>query len=147
MKRFPASRRARAQSGVTLFELLIVLVIIGLLATLVAPRVIGYLGRSKSDVARAQLSSIATSLELFYLDLGRYPSEAEGLAALVEPPEEDGEAWQGPYLRNQTGLTDPWGEAYLYRLSDEGPAQFTVLTYGRDAEEGGDGEDRDILQQ
>lgn len=134
--------RSRKEAGITLFELLVVLVIIALLATIVAPRVIGYAGRSKVNVATAQLASIQTSLELYYLDMGQYPSEADGLAALVEPPE-DSAAWQGPYMRNTSGLTDPWGRAYSYGLDETGE-RFTIGSLGRDGQPGGEGEDSDL---
>ena len=125
-----------------MFELLVVLVILALLATIVAPRVIGYLGRSKTDVAQSQMSSIATSLELFYLDMGRYPEADEGLVVLVNAPE-DAPAWRGPYFNNETGLTDPWGREYGYVLS-EGEERYILTSLGRDGEMGGDGEDRDL---
>ncbi len=134
--------RRRRQRGLTLFELLVVLAILAFLATLVAPRVIGYLGRAKSDIARAQVSNIASSLELFYLDFGRYPGAQEGLAALVEAPE-GGAQWLGPYLKEESGLTDPWGRLYQYSVSEDGD-NFEVITLGRDGEEGGGGEDADI---
>ena len=130
------------QRGLTLFELLVVLAILAFLATLVAPRVVGYLGRAKGDIARAQAANIASSLELFFLDYGRYPNEAEGLAALIVAPEENPE-WQGPYLKEETALTDPWGRAYLYDPNEELDA-FEVISLGRDGQEGGNGEDADI---
>ncbi|WP_083635221.1 type II secretion system major pseudopilin GspG [Maricaulis sp. W15] len=137
-------RRPPKEAGITLFELLVVLVIIALLATIVAPRVIGYAGRSKVNVATAQLASIQTSLELYYLDLGEYPTEDEGLVALVEPPE-DATGWQGPYMRNVSGLTDPWGVRYSYTLDETGE-RFTIGSLGRDGEPGGEGEDRDLFR-
>ena len=140
----PIAGRRDPEAGLTLFELLVVLVILAFLATLVAPRVIGYLGRSKTNVATAQMASIQTSLELFYLDMSRYPTESEGLIALVEAPEE-AEAWQGPYFRNDAGLTDPWGRPYTYVL-DESGERFTLGTLGSDGEPGGEGEDRDLTR-
>ena len=137
-----AQSRLRKEAGITLFELLVVLVIIALLATIVAPRVIGYAGRSEVNVATAQMASIQTSLELYYLDLGQYPTEAEGLAALVEPPE-DTPGWQGPYMRNASGLTDPWGAPYSYMLDETGE-RFTIGSLGRDGQLGGEGEDGDL---
>jgi general secretion pathway protein G len=133
------------QRGLTLFELLVVLAILAFLATLVAPRVVGYLGRAKGDIARAQAANIASSLELFFLDHGRYPNETEGLVALIEAPEGAAE-WQGPYLKEETALTDPWGRGFLYD-PDEGLDGFEVISLGRDGEEGGDGEDADIRKK
>ncbi|WP_202900519.1 type II secretion system major pseudopilin GspG [Parvularcula oceani] len=137
-------RRAVQQHGLTLFELLIVLAILALLATLVAPRVIGYLGKARTDVARTQLANIVTALELYAIDIGEYPSEAQGLTALVERPE-GLSLWTGPYLREATGLTDPWGQPYHYDLHDEGRL-FTVSTLGRDGEKGGEGDDADLTK-
>jgi len=130
------------QRGLTLFELLVVLAILAFLATLVAPRVVGYLGRAKSDIARTQASNIASSLELYYLDFGRYPELQDGLTALVEAPD-GAERWLGPYLKDESGLTDPWGRQFQYNVTDNGDG-FEVITLGRDGEEGGDGEDADI---
>ncbi|SDL67570.1 type II secretion system protein G (GspG) [Maricaulis salignorans] len=138
----PAPAARSSERGITLFELLVVLVILALLATIVAPRVIGYLGRSKTDVAQAQLSSIATSLELFYLDMGRYPDMDEGLEALMEAPEES-VMWRGPYFGNSSGFNDPWGRPYLYLRVEPGD-RFTLSTLGRDGEVGGEGEDGDL---
>lgn len=135
------------QKGLTLFELLVVLAILALLATLIAPRVVGYLGRAKADIALAQASNIAASLELFYIDHGRYPSEGEGLAALVAPPlEGDASLWRGPYFKEEQGLTDPWGRDYIYEVNENGEA-FEVISFGRDGAEGGDGDDADIRRR
>ena len=139
------NRKNLRQHGLTLFELLVVLAILAFLATLVAPRVIGYLGRAKSDIARSQSANIAASLELFFLDFGRYPTTQEGLTALTAAPE-GAENWLGPYLKDESGLTDPWGRPYLYTVSESGDV-FEVITLGRDGEEGGDGEDVDIRKK
>jgi general secretion pathway protein G len=142
------SDRSR-EAGFTLFELLVVLAILTLLAAIVAPRVIGYLGRAKGDVARSQMSNILTALELYYLDLGGYPREDQGLPALVVAPEIDSEplaAWRGPYLGDDTALTDPWGAAYIY-VYDPQTDRARVVSYGRDGEPGGEGEDGDLLAQ
>lgn len=133
------------QRGLTLFELLVVLAILAFLATLVAPRVVGYLGRAKSDIARSQAANIAASLELFFLDHGRYPTEEEGLAALVDGPVNSTQ-WHGPYLKEETALTDPWGRVYLY-TPDQNIDAFEVVSLGRDGTEGGSGEDADIRKR
>lgn len=144
MSRMMKTRNKR-QRGLTLFELLVVLAILAFLATLVAPRVIGYLGRAKSDIARSQTANIAASLELFYLDFGRYPTAGEGLGALTAAPA-GAENWLGPYLKDESGLVDPWGRPYLYTVSESGDG-FEVVTLGRDGEEGGDGENADIRKK
>ncbi|MGJ3230777.1 MAG: type II secretion system major pseudopilin GspG [Oceanicaulis sp.] len=137
------------EAGFTLFELLVVLAILALLAAIVAPRVIGYLGRAKADVARSQMSNIVTALELYYLDVGRYPTEEEGLPALVAAPEPEGEplaAWRGPYLGDDTGLTDPWGRTYTYAYDAEAD-RVRVISLGRDGAPGGEGDDGDLVAQ
>jgi general secretion pathway protein G len=141
-----AAQTRDKEAGVTLLELLVVMVILTLLATLVAPRVMGYLGRSKTDVARAQMSSLSTALELYYLDVGSYPSDEDGLINLIEAPEDEG-GWQGPYLRNgdASGLIDPWDREYGYVL-DESGSRFTLTSLGRDGEVDGEGEDRDLIR-
>lgn len=134
-----------AQFGLTLFELLVVLAILAFLAALVAPRVIGYLGRAKSDIARTQASNLASSLELFFLDFERYPTAEEGLEALVAAPAEAPQ-WRGPYLKDPSGLIDPWGRAYVYApIADSD--EFEIVSLGRDGAEGGDGEDADIRKK
>ena len=138
-----AGQSSKREAGLTLVELLVVLLIITAIAALVAPRVMGYVGRSKTDVATAQLASIQTSLELYYLDMSRYPTEEEGLRALVEPANDEQVAWRGPYFRNESGLIDPWGNAYTYEQSETGDG-YVIGSLGRDAAPGGEGEDRDL---
>ncbi|MGC1498095.1 MAG: type II secretion system protein GspG [Sulfitobacter sp.] len=100
------------QSGITILEVLIVLAIIAMIAAVVGPRLIGYLGRAKSETASLQIDQIGNALQLFYIDTGRYPTDAEGLNVLVNAPPGDG-SWQGPYLEKEDGLTDPWNRAYI----------------------------------
>lgn len=129
-------------NGYTLVELLVVLAILGLLVALAAPRVIKYLGSAKTDTARIQIEKLGGVLDLYRLEIGRYPTEQEGLAALVErPPQSD--AWNGPYLKNRESLTDPWGRPYGYRSPGE-HGDYDLYTLGADGKEGGDGEDQDI---
>ncbi|HEB94881.1 MAG TPA: type II secretion system protein GspG [Sedimenticola thiotaurini] len=134
-------RRIR-QRGFTLIELLVVLVILGLLAGLVGPRVVGYLSRGKADTARLQVEQIAAALDLYLLDMGRYPSQREGLAALVEPPEGAGN-WRGPYLRKRKLPVDPWGREYHYRYPGK-EGDYDLFSLGADDTEGGEGENADI---
>lgn len=131
----------RRNSGFTLIELLVVLVILTLLAGLVGPKVLDQLGGAKSKTARIQISEIEQSLDLFKLDIGRYPNDAEGLRALAERPA-TAPGWSGPYLKK--GLpSDPWGAAYLYKNPGRngGPDVFTL---GADGKPGGDGENADV---
>ncbi len=129
-------------SGFTLLELLVVMVIIGLLAGLVAPRYFAQVGKSQVKVARAQIDALDKALDQFRLDVGRYPSTEEGLQALVSQP--NGEAsWAGPYLKKGLPL-DPWGRPYVYQLPGTHGGDFDLLSYGKDGHPGGSGEDADV---
>lgn len=131
------------QSGFSLMELLIALVILALIAGVVGPRVIGYLSRAKSQTASVQIANIKAALDMYLLDVGRYPTSEEGLKALVEPvPGVPG--WAGPYLDEETVPVDPWGNPYTYTFGGTGTRGYTVLSYGRDNAPGGEGEDSDI---
>ena len=135
-------RRARDQRGFTLVEMLVVITIIGLIMSLVGPRVLNYLGESKVKAARIQIQSFSSALDLFYLDAGRYPSTSEGLAALVKPAA--GLAtWNGPYVKGGVLPNDPWGKPYIYRSPGERSA-YEIISYGSDGQEGGTGAAADI---
>ena len=136
-------RRGRGKpNGYTLVELLVVLAILGLLVALAAPRVIKYLGSAKSDTAKIQIEKLAGVLDLYRLELGRYPTDEEGLVALVEKPAQ-ADGWNGPYLKNRDALTDPWGKPYVYKSpGDHG--EYDLYTLGADGKEGGEGEDKDV---
>ncbi len=134
--------RRRGERGFTLVEILVVITIIGLIMALVGPRVLNYLSESKVKTARIQIQSLGSALDLFYLDAGRYPSSAEGLAALVQPV--GGVAtWNGPYLKGGNVPLDPWGKAYAYRSPGEHGA-YDVISLGSDGQEGGSGTAADI---
>jgi general secretion pathway protein G len=109
-----AGRGRRRAAGFTLIELLVVLVILGLLAGLVGPRVMKHLGESKTKTARLQIEQLAAALDTYRLEVGVYPSSSQGLDALVERPS-GVESWNGPYLRKRNLPKDPWGRDYLYR--------------------------------
>ena len=136
-------RRVRAgEAGFTLVEILVVITIIGLIMALVGPRVLNYLAESKVKAARIQVESFASSLDLFYLDAGRYPSTSEGLAALAQRPGAI-DAWNGPYLRTGLVPNDPWGHPYVYRSPGEhGP--YDIISLGSDGQQGGTGTAADI---
>lgn len=128
--------------GFTLIELLVVLVILGLLAGLVGPQVLKYLGSAKSDSTQLQISELSASLDLFRLDVGRYPTTEEGLQALVKaPPGADN--WNGPYLRKEEVPTDAWGNEYHYRSPGE-HGRFDLYSLGADNAQGGEDENKDL---
>jgi len=132
----------RRSSGFTLMELLVVLAILGLLAGLVGPAVLNKLGGAKTKTAGIQIRDLEQALEMYKLDVGRFPSTAEGLAALVDKPA-DAAGWNGPYLKKSKIPLDPWGQEYHYKYpGDQG--EFDIFTYGQNNAPGGDGEDADV---
>lgn len=135
------SVRARRTGGFTLIELLVVLAILTLLAGLVGPRVLNQLGGAKSKTAAVQIADLDKSLELFKLDIGRYPTSEEGLEALVKRPG-NVNGWTGPYLKGGVP-TDPWGRAYKY-ANPGANGGIEILSLGADGAPGGDGENADI---
>jgi general secretion pathway protein G len=132
-------QRAR---GFTLIELLVVLVILGLLGSIVGPRVMKYLSKAKTDSARLQIQDFAATLDHYKLELGRYPTTDEGLKALVEQPS-NAEGWNGPYLKKKEVPKDPWGNEYSYRFPGQN-GEFDLYSLGADNAEGGDGENKDV---
>lgn len=137
----PRNTRMTRKSGVTILEVLIVLAIIAMIAAVVGPRLIGYLGRAKTETAELQIGQITNALQLFYIDMGRYPAASEGLPALMAAPAGATE-WAGPYLSSEEALMDPWGRDYVYE--DAGDADPNVYSLGRDGAPGGSGEDADV---
>lgn len=138
----PRRRMRGGEAGFTLVEILVVITIIGLIMALVGPRVLNYLAESKVKAARIQVESFASSLDLFYLDAGRYPTTSEGLVALTQRPGGI-DAWNGPYLRTGLVPNDPWGHAYVYRSPGEHGA-YDIISFGSDGQQGGSGTAADI---
>lgn len=127
--------------GFTLLELLVVMVIIGLLAAYVGPRFFSQIGKSEVKAARAQIDGLEKALDQYRIDVGRYPSTEEGLAALMVRPSGE-KKWSGPYLKKALP-NDPWGRPYEYRHPGE-HGDYDVLSYGKDGQPGGSGEAEDI---
>ena len=135
----PAPNQRRA--GFTLLELLVVIVIIGLLAGMVAPRYFDQIGKSNTKIARAQIVSLEKALDQYRLDVGHYPTTDEGLDSLFVKPNNE-EKWQGPYLKKAVPL-DPWGRPYIYKApGDHG--ELDLSTLGADGQPGGTGENADV---
>jgi general secretion pathway protein G len=134
-------RTRRSQAGFTLVEILVVITIIGMIMALVGPRVLNYLGESKAKAAKIQIQSFSSALDLYYLDLGRYPTTSEGLAALTQAGNAQG--WNGPYLRGGVVPNDPWGHGYIYRSPGE-RNPYEIMSLGSDGQEGGSGTATDI---
>ncbi|MBO9709871.1 MAG: type II secretion system major pseudopilin GspG [Caulobacter sp.] len=134
--------RLTADEGYTLTEMLVVIAIIGLIAAVLTPALMGQLGRSRVKAAQLQLDTVASAVEAFHDDVGRYPSESEGLAALVTEPA-DTSAWTGPYLKTTKATLDPWGRPIVYHPPQEGEDPV-VMSYGADGKPGGSGLKRDL---
>ena len=128
--------------GFTLVELLVVLAILGLLAGLVGPQVMKFLGGSKTKAAKLQVERLSGTMDLYRLEEGRYPTTSEGLQALVQQPS-GSPNWNGPYLKKSQVPKDPWGYDYQYRSPGQ-HGDFDIWALGADNREGGDGENQDL---
>ncbi len=133
----------RNSKGFSLIELLVVLVILGLLASVVAPQVMKHLGKAKSDSARLQIEDLGAALDLYSLELGGYPTTEQGLKALIEQPENESN-WNGPYLKKKKIPSDPWNRDYQY-ISPGEHGGYDLFSLGKDNQEGGEKENKDIL--
>ncbi|HEX7232252.1 MAG TPA: type II secretion system major pseudopilin GspG [Candidatus Binatia bacterium] len=130
-----------ASAGFTLIELIVVVVIIGLLAGLVVPQFIKQEEKATAKATKAQIELFGTALDTFRLDVGRYPTTQEGLAALTQKPA-SADRWDGPYLKKEVP-PDPWGKPYIYKSpGDHGP--YDIVSYGADGAPGGEENNRDV---
>jgi general secretion pathway protein G len=142
MSRVTGTRRPLSgQSGFTLMELLVVLAILGLLMSLVGPRVLNQLGGAKTKTAAIQIKDLEQTLEMYKLDVGRFPTTSQGLDALVNKPE-GVSGWNGPYLKSDVPL-DPWKNEYNYKYPGE-KGEVDIFSYGQNGSPGGEGEDSDV---
>ncbi|MDQ2090856.1 type II secretion system major pseudopilin GspG [Marimonas arenosa] len=143
MRSCDRTEQRNREHGMTLVELLVVLLILSMIAAFAVPQAVKYLGGARSDAAAVQIDRLGSILDLYALEVGRYPTTDEGLQALVEAPQGASERWNGPYLRKADALTDPWGRPYEYRAPGEhGP--FDLYSLGADGAEGGEGENADV---
>jgi general secretion pathway protein G len=138
-------RKKQKRKAFTLIELLVVIVILGLLAGFVAPKMFQYVGKSKKDLAKPKMTIIEGAIERFSLDCGQYPDDSMGLDALLTPPAGLEERWNGPYLK-ASQLMDPWDNPYIYVAEGEiNPGSFDLVSLGADGQEGGEGENEDVF--
>jgi len=128
--------------GYTLTEILVVMAIIGLIAAVLTPGIIGQLGRARAKTAQVQLDTVAAAVESFRSDVGRYPTNAEGLNALMSQPA-NAEGWTGPYVKSSKATMDPWGHAIDYKESDDA-LTFVVTSFGADGQPDGSGLNKDL---
>ena len=134
--------RLLKRGGFTLLELLIVMIIIGLLAALIGPKMIGRVGESRQTVAKQQIEGFSSALEMYKLDTTKYPTQEQGLEALVIQPQGI-TSWKGSYLKKKFIPKDPWGNNYVYTYPGE-HGDYDIVSYGADGNSGGDGEDKDV---
>lgn len=141
-----AGAKTVRQQGFTLIELLVVLVIIALLASLVAPKLFGRADTARVQTAQAQIKMLKGALDTFRFDTGRYPTNEEGLAILINPPADPvlKNKWKGPYLDAEQMPLDPWDNAYQYAVPGANNQPFALYSFGADKKKGGEGTESDV---
>lgn len=139
------SRGRRCVNGFTLMEMLIVLVVIGMIAAVAIPQLTKLLGGAKHRAAQIQVETVSHAVDYYETDIGAYPTAEQGLKALWSPPS-DAAAWNGPYVRREKQLIDPWGRPFLYRIPGR-THPYELLSLGADGKQGGHGDDADISSE
>ena len=139
---FPNRARRARERGMTLIEILVVLVLLAVIMSVVAGNYLGRGEKAKADAAKIEIGQISQTLDLYKLEVGRYPTTSEGLQALVSAPSGVNN-WNGPYWKKQSVPKDPWGNEYKY-TAPAASAPYEILSYGADGKEGGDGPNKDI---
>ena len=134
----------QAPRGITLIELIVVMTIVGILAALIVPRLVGRIGGARQRVAQSNIAALEAKVVEFQIDCSRFPTAQEGLRALVRAPADVASSWKGPYVKEKD-ILDPWGVEYVYRSPGRHNQDFDIVTYGRDGREGGEGEDADVV--
>lgn len=138
-------KRKQGKAGFTLVELLVVLVILMVIGTIAVQNFSGQEDKARIKAARASFATLENALERFKLDMGRYPTEDEGLAVLMTPPEDDDGSWGPKYLKKDRFLQDAWGNDYVYTAPGPDGEPFEIISYGADGAEGGEGRfDQDL---
>ena len=133
------------RKGFTIIELIVVAIILGMIAAFMVPRIGKKFGKAKHEIARAKMGIIESALVTFQVDCGRFPYDDEGLEALLEPPSDLEEKWDGRYLKNSE-ILDPWENPYIYVEEGEiNIGSYDLISFGADGEEGGEGENEDIF--
>jgi general secretion pathway protein G len=137
-------RKRSKKKAFTLVEVLVVIVLLALIASVYVPRMFRGMGEQKKKMARTKMANIESAIITFYLDCERYPDESVGLEELITPPADLEDKWKGPYLK-RSELLDTWGNPYIYVEQGEvNPGSFDLISYGADGIEGGEGDDADI---
>jgi general secretion pathway protein G len=139
-------RHTRRRRGFTMVEAIVVIVIIGVIAAMIAPRLIGRIGQSKQAVAKANAEALATAMRSYIYDMGATPESGASLDVLWRRPSsaEEGK-WKGPYVDNEDSLKDPWGNLYVLVIPGQFNADFDIVSYGADGQPGGEGDNADIV--
>lgn len=132
----------KSDEGYTLVEMLVVIGIIALIAAVLTPQLLGQMARARAKTAQLQLDNVAAAVELYRSDVGSYPTQQQGLQALLT--ESGASGWTGPYLKDARSLNDPWNSPIVYQIDADG-RRFTVTSYGADGKSGGVGADRDLV--